>query len=155
MLLFSLLLLSFSPPSQQLGDFGCFGALSFISPRSTSYRENFKGVTSPFTPFCRPKSISLRDYLVRAKLRPLDRNTNGTRGTHKSTSNRCDVCNYIIAGDSFSSHVTSTSYIINHRLDCNFRDVVYLISCQRSVVCNVGSTATKFRLRSRALIGCL
>ena len=41
--------------------------------------------------FRRPKS--LKDYLVRAKLRPLDQDFLGTRGTHKCTSKRCDVCN--------------------------------------------------------------
>ena len=39
--------------------------------------------------FRRPKS--LRDYLVRAKLRPLDREIEGTQGTHKCASGRCDV----------------------------------------------------------------
>ena len=80
--------------------------------------------------FHRPKS--LQDYLVRAKLRPLDQNPGGNRGTHKCTSNRCDVCNYLAVGDSFSSHVTGTSYTVNHRLDCNSRNVVYLISCKKS-----------------------
>ena len=82
----------------------------------------------PMMAFRRPEN--LKDYLVRAKLRPLDQNTNSTRGTHKCTSNRCDVCNYLIVGDSFSSHVTGTSYSITHRLDCNSRNVVYLISCK-------------------------
>ena len=73
--------------------------------------------------FRRPKS--LRDYLVRAKLRPLDRETEGTRGTHKCASSRCDVCNYLIVGDRFSSHATGTSYTINRSLDCNSRNIVY------------------------------
>ena len=95
--------------------------------------------------FRRPEN--LRDYLVRAKLRPLDQNTNGNRGTHKCTSNRCDVCNYLIVGDIFSSHVTGTNYNINHRLDCNSRNVVYLISCKVCGLQYVGSTTTKLRLR--------
>ena len=53
-------------------------------------------------------SKSLQDYLVRAKLRPLDQNASGNQGTHKCTSNRCDVCNYLAVGDSFSCHVTGT-----------------------------------------------
>ena len=99
----------------------------------------------PLMAFRRPKS--LRDYLVRAKLRPLDRGSAGMRGTHNCASNRCDVCNYLIVGDSFSSHVTSTSYTINHSLDCNSRNVVYLISCKVCGFQYVGSTTTKFRLR--------
>ena len=95
--------------------------------------------------FRRPKSLG--DYLVRAKLRPLDRGSAGMQGTHNCASNRCDVCNYLIVGDSFSSHVTSTSYTINHSLDCNSRNVVYLISCKVCGFQYVGSTTTKFRLR--------
>ena len=53
---------------------------------------------------------SLQAYLVCAKLGPLDQNPSGNRGTHKCTSKRCDVCNYLAVGDNFSSHVTGTSY---------------------------------------------
>ena len=90
---------------------------------------------------------SLQDYLVRAKLRPLDQTPRGNRGTHKCTNNRCDVCNYLVVGDIFSSHVTGASYTVNHRLDCNSRYVVYLISCKVCGVQYVGSTTTEFRLR--------
>ena len=95
--------------------------------------------------FRRPKS--LQDYLVRAKLRLLDQTPRGNRGTHKCTSNRCDVCNYLVVGDIFSSHVTGTRYIVNHRLHCNSRNVVYLISCKVCGLQYVGSTTTKFSLR--------
>ena len=52
-------------------------------------------------------------------------NPSGTRETHKctTTTSSCDVCNYIVVDDvvddSFSSHVTGTSYSVNQRLDCN------------------------------------
>ena len=64
----------------------------------------------PMMAFRRPKS--LQDYLVRAKLRPLVQNPGGNRGTHKCTSDRCDVCNYLAVGDSFSSHC------YGHKLHC-------------------------------------
>ena len=114
---------------------------------------NIGGILRELHPFlhyserCNPKS--LQDYLVHAKLRPLDQNPSGNRGTHKCTSNRCDVCNYLAVGDRFSSHVTGTSYTVNYRLDCNSRNVVYLISCKVCGLQYVGSTTTnlKFRLR--------
>ena len=93
----------------------------------------------------RPKS--LKDYLVHAKLRPLDQDFLGTRGTHKCGSRRCDVCNYLIVGDRFSSLTTGTSYTINRGFDCNSRNVVYLINCKACGFQYVGSTTTKFRLR--------
>ena len=94
--------------------------------------------------FRHPKS--LQDCLVHAKLPPLDQNPSGNQGTHKCTSNRCDVCNYLAVGDKFSSHVTGTSYTVNHRLDCNLRNVVYLIICKVRGLQYVSSTTTKFRL---------
>ena len=99
----------------------------------------------PMMAFRQPKS--LKDYLFRAKLRPLDRSTEDNRGTQKCSSNRRAVCDYLIEGDSFSSKVTGTSYAINHRLDCNSRNVVYLVSCKVCGLQYVGSTTSKFRLR--------
>ena len=80
----------------------------------------------PMMAFRHPKS--LKEYLVRAKCRPLDQEIQGTRGTHKCASRRCDVCNYLIVGDRFSSHTTGTSYAINRGLDCNSRTVIYLLN---------------------------
>ena len=97
----------------------------------------------PMMAFRRPKS--LKEYLVRAKLRPLDQDKEGTRGTHKCASRRCDVCNYLIVGDRFSNHTTGASYTINRGLDCNSRNVVYLISCKVCGFQYLGSTTTKFR----------
>ena len=99
----------------------------------------------PMMAFRRPKS--LKDYLVHAKLRPLDQDFLVTRGTHKCGSSRCDVCNYLIVGDRFSSLTTGTSYTINRGFDCNSRNVVYLINCKVCGFQYVGSTTTKFRLR--------
>ena len=99
--------------------------------------------------FRRPKSF--QDYLVRAKLRPLDHIPSGNRGTHKCRSNRCDVCNYLVVGDSFSSHVTGTSYTVNHRLDCSSRNVVYLFSCKVCCLQYVCSTTTKFNIHKSRL----
>ena len=46
----------------------------------------------------------------------------------------------------FFSHGTGTSYTINRSLDCNSRNIVYLISCKVCGFQYVGSTTTKFRL---------
>ena len=85
--------------------------------------------------------------VVRAKLRPLDRETEGTRRTHKCASSRCDVCNYLIVGDRFFSDATGTSCTINRSMDCNSRNIVYLICCTFCGFQYVGSTTTNFRLR--------
>ena len=69
----------------------------------------------PMMAFRRPKR--LQDYLVRAKLRPLNNTNRGNKGTVHGKSRRCDVCNYVIPSSSFTSHTTKTSYTINHQLD--------------------------------------
>ena len=60
---------------------------------------------------------------------------------------RCDVCNYLFVGDRFYSLTTGTSYTLNRGLDCNCRNVVYLIICKVCGFQYVGTTTTKFRLR--------
>ena len=95
--------------------------------------------------FRRPKN--LQDYLVHVRLRPVGQSTMDHKGTFRCNNSRCDVCNYVILGDSFSSHVTNSSYRINYQLDCNSRNVVYLISCKVCGLQYVGSTTTEFRLR--------
>ena len=89
-------------------------------------------------------TIKFKVIILENQLRPLDQNPSGNRGTHKCTSNRCDVCHYLAVGDRFSSHATGTSYTVKHRLDCNSRNVVYLISCKVCGLQYVGSTTTKF-----------
>ena len=100
----------------------------------------------PMMAFRRPKN--LQDYLVRAKLRPVSNSNRGTKGTMHCKSNRCDVCNYVTPNRSFTSYTTKRSYNINHQLDCNSNNVVYLIiTCKLCGLQYVGSTSTKFRLR--------
>ena len=98
----------------------------------------------PMMAFCRP--MNWQDYLVRAKLQPLCTNSQGNKGTAQCKSGRCDVCNYVVPGNSLTSHTTKTSYTMNYQLDCNSNNV-YLIICKVCGFLYVGSTSTKFRLR--------
>ena len=95
----------------------------------------------PMMAFRQPKS--LKDYLFHAKLRPLDRNNGDSRGTQKCSS----AITLLRRICFFFNKVTGTSYSINHRLDVNSRNVVYLVSCKVCGLQYVGSTTTKFRLR--------
>ena len=80
----------------------------------------------PMTAFRRPKCF--KDYLDGVKLRSLDQDFLGTRGTHKCAIRSCDICKYFIVVDRFSSLSTGPSYTINRDLVCNSRNVVYLIN---------------------------
>ena len=99
----------------------------------------------PMMAFRRPKN--LQDYLVSAKLRPLSNSNRGTKGTMHCKSNRCDVCNYVIPSNSFTSHTTKRMYNINYQLNCISNNVVYLITCKVCELQYVASTSTKLRLR--------
>ena len=96
----------------------------------------------PMVAFRRPKN--LRDYLVHAKLKTTQQIA---RGTVKCQNRRCDVCNYLSLGNKFTSHVTGKTYSVNYNLDCNSKNVIYLLFCKVCGVQYVGSTMTKFRFR--------
>ena len=93
--------------------------------------------------FRRPKS--LKDYLVHAKLRATSVEEK-PKGTVKCDDRRCQVCEHLKIGDSFTSKRAGKSYSINFDLNCNSTHVVYLLSCKVCGVQYVGSTTTKFRL---------
>ena len=65
-----------------------------------------------------------KDYLVRAKPYPLERNV----GSRKCNKSRCEVCNNIEGTDLFSSAVTGKTYEINHYFNCDSKCLVYLIT---------------------------
>ena len=52
-------------------------------------------------------------------------------GLFKYRSKRCEVCKYITKTDTFTSSVTRETYKINHRLDCNHKCLVYLLTCNK------------------------
>ena len=65
-----------------------------------------------------------KDYLVRAKPYPLERNVD----SRKCNKSRCEVCNNIEGTDLFSSTVTGKTYEINHYFNCDSKCLVYLIT---------------------------
>ena len=85
----------------------------------------------PMVAFRKPKSLS--DYLVRARFTsgPKDE----VKGTWKCNSNRCQICNFLCLGRVFQSNKTGKEFIINYNLNCNSKNVVYLITCKWHSVC--------------------
>ena len=79
---------------------------------------------TPMVSFRSAKKI--KDYLVRAKLYPLERDL----GSRKGNKSRCEVCNNIESTDPFSSTVTGETYKINHYFNCDNKGLVYLITCR-------------------------
>ena len=98
----------------------------------------------PMMAFRRPKSLG--DYLVHAKLKMM-RTGDRPKGTVKCGNERCQVCDYLCPGDTFTSKNTGRNFSINYELNCNSNNVVYLMCCKVCGIQYVGSTSTKFRLR--------
>ena len=96
----------------------------------------------PIVGFRRGKS--LKDMLVRAKVPPLVRE-NGS--SMSCLGKRCRICPFIKNSTSFDSK-NGTKYDIRQpNLNCDSKNVVYLLSCKTCGVQYVGSCTTKFRLR--------
>ena len=95
----------------------------------------------PMVSFC--SACKLNSYLVRAKLYPLQR----TIGSHKCKSKQSQVCNNIMEVDSFTCSNDQTNFKINHKLDCNERCLIYLITCNRCLKQYVGQMVDEFTHR--------
>ena len=84
----------------------------------------------------------LSSYLVRAKLYLLERKV----GSEKCDESRCEVCLSIQETDAFSSTKTGESFKINHKLNCDDKCLIYLLTCKCCGTQYVGETSDKFRL---------
>ena len=96
----------------------------------------------PFVAFRSPRN--LRSHLVRAKVILDDNRRVGCMGCGNK---RCLTCPNIVSDNSFTSKTTNRSYFINHNLNCNSRNLIYLLSCKICHVQYVGQTTDKFRFR--------
>ena len=85
----------------------------------------------------------LSSYLVRAKLYPTER----TLGSYNWDGKRCEVRINFNETSPLTSTATGEPYIINHRFDCNERCLVYLLTCNKCKMQNVGQTIYQFRSR--------
>ena len=89
---------------------------------------------------------SLKDMLVRSKLKPVSPNLE--KGNFRcSFDKRCQICPLMTGQNSFKSTYNGKEFKINFSFNCNSENVIYLFTC---MICDkqyVGSTTTKFRLR--------
>ena len=97
-----------------------------------------------FNPFVSFRAArTLRNFLVRAKIYPLQRRTGSCTCQKKS----CRVCLNICESDQFTCSVDKKVYKINHYLNCDSKLIVYLLTCKRCGIQYVGQTTDKFRYR--------
>ena len=65
-------------------------------------------------------------------------------GSLRYGSKHCEVCKYITETDTFTSSVTGETYKINHRLVCNNKCLVYLVTCNKCKKHCTGQTTDNF-----------
>ena len=92
----------------------------------------------PMISFRSPKKVS--SYLLRAKLYPTER----VVGSFKCSKPRCLVCVNFTETNTFSSTVTSKTYKINHKFDCDQNCLVYLLTCKHCGIQYVGQTVADY-----------
>ena len=97
---------------------------------SSSPRCNSVFQTTPLKLVAFRRTDNLSDILVRSKLRT-DKQTNVTKGSFRCGKN-CITCRYFTDGrtnDTFSA--TGEMTTIHDRVDCNCKNLVYMIHCLR------------------------
>ena len=100
--------------------------------------------TTPIVAFRRTDNLS--DILVRSKLRT-DKQTNVTKGSFRCGKN-CITCRYITEGrTNYTFSATWEMRTIHDHIDCNSKNLIYMIHCLRCHKQYIGET--KRRLKDR------
>ena len=115
--------------------------LKDLLPFLYSDEEVEKAFSPPTMVSYRSARKIIKDYIVRSKLYPLERNV----GCGGCGNGKCQVCKNIKVTDTFDSFTTKKSYKINHKFDCNDKCLIYLFSCRTCRTQYAGNTTDRFR----------
>ena len=97
---------------------------------SSSPRCNSVFQTTPLKLVAFRRTDTLSDILVRSKLRT-DKQTNVTKGSFRCGKN-CITCRYFTDGrTNYTFSATGEMTTIHDRVDCNSKNLVYMINCLR------------------------
>ena len=87
----------------------------------------------------------MKDILVRAKV---SEKAEGPGESSNCGGKRCEVCSYICNSKTFLDKSGKKTYEIKGgKMNCNSRNVVYMVQCKVCKIQYVGSACTKFRMR--------
>ncbi|KAI8516763.1 corticospinal neuron axon guidance through spinal cord [Branchiostoma belcheri] len=95
----------------------------------------------PLVAYRRNKNI--KDMLVRARIPKENRNFLEKfvpSGSFPCGKNRCTNCAYVKKANNFKSHRTGKCYAIRTHINCQSKNIVYLIQCKKCGVQYVGET---------------
>ena len=118
--------------------------LPFV-PYLVSYKDSSNVFqTTPLVAFRRTDNLS--DILVRSKLRT-DKQTNVTKGSFRSGKN-CITCRYITDGrTNYTFSATGEMRTIHDHIDCNSKNLIYMILCLRCHKQYIGETKRRLKYR--------
>ena len=105
--------------------------------------EDVKNVFTPTPMVFFYSARKLSSYLVREKLYPLERSVSSVQCKGK----RCQTCHNVKQTETFTSTTTGKAFKINHKLNCNDKCLVYLLTCNVCLRQYVVQTVEKFRHR--------
>ena len=90
------------------------------------------------------RSSSVRDFLVRAELRNL-RQHNQPQGSYPCGKN-CLTCKYISDGETSNTfHATGETRPITNHIDCNSKNVIYIMQCNHCSKQYIGETKRRLK----------
>ena len=78
------------------------------------------------------RAKTLKEILVPTRLSTLRHRDDNSLpwGCFKCKAKSCDICkNYLVPGNQFRSLTTNDTFKIKNRIDCNEKNVIYLITC--------------------------
>ena len=89
--------------------------------------------------------------LIKAKVPPPPpkRKKREIRGMKKCNSHRCEACPYILPGKEVHSTFNATTVKINSELDCNSRNIVYGLFCEKENCRQIYIGKTERKLKER------
>ena len=123
---------------------GVLKELNCILQGDEQHRKVFSD--TPLVGFSNGKS--LKNILVRAVLPKQNSQSSNQWGSQKCGKPRCEVCKNVVSTKEFSSKTTGENFTIQKGpINCDTRNVIYLVTCKVCGIQNVGSTKDKYRER--------
>ena len=104
-----------------------FGNIIDKNPYSLYMDQEAQRVFAPGPMITFRSARKFSNYLVRAKLYPLER----TFGSCKCYCKRCEVCDNVTETLTFTSTGTQTTYRLSHQFNCSKKCLVYLLTCNK------------------------
>ena len=92
---------------------------------------------------CTISAKSLKNHLVRAKVRPMCR----LKGRGKCGKRNCAVRYNLSESTEFACVVDGKKYKINDKLNCDDKSLIYLLTCKVCGIQGLWQTTDKFRYR--------